>query len=149
MAREIKFRAWCEENKKYYYTDREIDNICFNDDGTCNIYHYPTSYHNQHPCIAMGCIPEQYTGLKDKNNKPIFEGDIVTWSTVEYSEYKGNTSPKFIKEIICKKGCFQTTNGCKLFNFAKDDMSGILNNIADLEIIGNIHENPELIEGGE
>ena len=73
-------------------------------------------------------IPEtvgQYTGLKDKNEKEIYEGDIVEWQD------KGSNYPNTIhkKEVVKYIGC--TFENC--------------NSIYPLEVIGNIHQNPELI----
>lgn len=68
-------------------------------------------------------IPLQCTGKKDKNNKLIFAGDIVR----EYDEY----GYVMTKEVV----------------FLEDVMFGFNINVEfDYEIIGNIYENPELLE---
>lgn len=74
----------------------------------------------------------QYTGLTDKNGKKIFEGDIVTGffnheKIVGYIFYGSDAS----------------------FFIQRDGLLGIgLNNASDwLEVIGNIHDNSELLEG--
>lgn len=73
----------------------------------------------------------QYTGLTDKNGKKIFEGDIVRFST-PYCSY---TAP-----IVYQNGVWCADN--------KREASFTLYSIMKLtpEVIGNIHDNPELLE---
>ena len=87
--------------------------------------------------ITYEVIPEtvgQYTGLTDKNGVKIFEGDIVTGyfnheKIVGYIFYGGNAQ----------------------FFIQRDGIYGIGLDNSDcwLEVIANIHDNPELLEGGE
>ena len=81
--------------------------------------------------IAWEVNPEtvrQYTGLTDKNGKKIFEGDIVKFGDILFY-------------IIFVGGCFRL---CRNHQY-----SYTLHNLYDaLEIIGNIHDNPELLKGG-
>lgn len=85
-------------------------------------------------------IPEtvgQYTGLKGRNGKMIFEGDIVRL----YSEYH----EKLVGEnCVVKYGEFNCTccNGIYGWEFVDGD----IRNFDEYEIIGNIHDNPELLK---
>ena len=87
--------------------------------------------------ISTPVIPEtvgQYTGLTDKNGVKIFEGDIVTGyfnheKIVGYIFYGGNAQ----------------------FFIQRDGIYGIGLDNSDcwLEVIGNIHDDPELLKGGD
>ncbi|EQC2009426.1 YopX family protein [Listeria monocytogenes] len=83
---------------------------------------------------------EQYTGLKDKNGNKIFEGDIVRNINGEYS-YIGIVNKDRYTFYI--KGVAPKDN----YDFA--DVSDTVTGKSSLIVIGNIHENPELLEGTE
>ena len=76
-------------------------------------------------------IPEtigQYTGLKDKNGKMIFEGDLFTIG-----------AEKETFEVVYESGCFLAYCNGKQYGLLGELM------MCFVEIIGNIHDNPELI----
>ena len=92
---------------------------------------------------------DQYTGLKDKNGKKIFEGDIVK---THYANTKKND---FLEQVVFHNGkfcsVFELSGGGKMFANLAD---GVLHLSQDklpymewCEIIGNIHDNPELLKG--
>ena len=83
----------------------------------------------------------QYTGLTDKNGKRIFEGDIV--------KHFNNSDDEFDIGVIYFDKTFlewrRTTNG----NFHKGCVDTYkINTTCTYEVIGNIHDNPELLKGG-
>lgn len=82
----------------------------------------------------------QYTGLTDKNGRKIFEGDIV-----EYPIEQGKYSEQDIHEVV-----FETRQGAAYFGIKMSDIETwdfCLSVPAKLmRVIGNIHDNPELLE---
>lgn len=97
------------------------------------------SGHRYIPCLSkMPCtykvVPEsvcQYTSMKDKNGERIFEGDIVRGENWLHKNNK-------IYEVVFCEGCFYLMDsGCRMWHH---------DHIEDIEVIGNIHDNRELLE---
>lgn len=92
------------------------------------------------PWIREGNIPDEFTGLIDKNGREIYSGDILVtnndgsdgadeWSSLDYG--------KFIVAITLKDGiCIECNEG---YNVNYDEENSIFN-IKYMEIIGDIHE---------
>ena len=121
--RELKFRAWDRVKRKMLYGVSPF-NVHITDENE-PLLSLEYSKHDD-------CEFEQYTGLKDKNGKEIYEGDIV-----EYAY----TRCKYIVVYRRYDASFVLEN---------DDREEIIHlhydRQSDYEVAGSIHENPELLE---
>lgn len=86
----------------------------------------------------------EYTGLKDKNGQRIFEGDIVTYEDA-VADIEGYHDDVFFN---CGEVGISAWDGIYFTNRQTVDMSDLYESetMVDCEIIGNIHDNPELLE---
>ncbi|WP_250858946.1 YopX family protein [Enterococcus faecalis] len=132
-----KFRAYYAE--KMWYVAK-IDLWGDPEQTTCDLAPYLPKYDELFDIPLIETALMQSTGLKDENGVEIFEGDIVQYRDGEYS-YLG----------IVKRDCYQFfIDGIEPDdNYDFIDVSNTFDGTSSLEILGNIHENPELLEGTE
>jgi len=123
MNREIKFRAWelpdGMGSNGHMFDPSEVGDHTLND-------------LEDMPWVLM-----QYTGFKDKNGKEIYEGDAC--QVVDHT----GVVDEFSVVWCAKTAKFTKDRGILGFSFAKYMK---MNDIMTVEVIGNIHENPELCE---
>ena len=126
--RKIKFRAWDKENEKMMKVSSlhlENKEISVKENGTFHLFRMQDLM--------------QYTGLKDKNGKEIYEGDVVLVKLGGISTWY-KTVIKF-KEGVFIASLIDGKDYIYIFN------RGFDNN--DFEVIGNIYENKKLLEENE
>lgn len=106
--REIKFRAWDNKNKEML------------EDGLVAL----DSFNNDNWFDGEDLEYMQYTGLKDKNGKEIYEGDVIKWEQIKQDHIQE------IKWDYQELAAMQM--GTEIFK--------------NIEVVGNIYENPKLIK---
>ena len=143
MCREIKFRAWvndhwvdwiptCKTLGAYNASIIDTDGYTFEEDN---------------PSIV-----EQYTGLKDKNGKEIYEGDIVAllfgyvpMKSVTTENIRIENAQKAVIHFDTARAAFRYTIKLRI----PKDCQFKPGTKTNMVVIGNIHENPELLGGKE
>ena len=126
--REIKFRAWEKRYGEYveiltlYHQDGVFAATCCNDGKTTTPYFYPED-------IDI----EQFTGLRDKDGKEIYDGDIVDGIIISGDKYKAS-------EVAFDGGAFSLKVDPNYWPCLYEAWP------EHLKIIGNIHENPDLLK---
>ena len=134
--REIKFRAWDKKRNVMWEPIafiRLLQYLFF--ENFPNATAYQEIKHHFNDIVWL-----EYTGLKDSQGKEIYEGDVIQWAGLEVQNGKqiyplrkravGMTADAFRDSFI--DDCFHTQN--------------LLEHGKNLEIIGNIYENPDLIK---
>lgn len=136
--RDIKFRVWDKETKHMHICGEDVHDTINFEIETNRAYYYNL----QNGCGSLredsDYVLMQYTGLKDKNGKEIYEGDIIK---------------------ICAEGLGGEAIGKIVYD--EYDLAFVLRNEVEelseclwyaeqqLEVIGNIYDNPELLREGE
>ena len=122
-----KFRAWTEEGEVMYY-----DVYPFKDDTL--LLSYDEIAFDEVP--ASDFILMQSTGLKDKNGNEIFEGDIVKFTITNGFDY-----------VVDEYGAVTYKQGA--FFIVKDFAEYLISYVytKEVEVIGNVYENHELLGG--
>ena len=82
----------------------------------------------------------QYTGCEDKNGKPIFEGDIVRMHGWWYASGPAG----YEQDITTVRYCHDVCGFTPMCNYDCD--CGVYHDADECEVIGNIYDNPELLE---
>lgn len=128
--REIKFRGYGTDDKKRGWIygnlliEKIVDLVCIQDEN-CHVWEVEPE--------SVG----QYTGLKDEDGRDVYEGDVMA--------YKDSTSTLIKGRVWYRNGGFFVTHPKRV--------NGYLLNVVTGEflghVIGNIYDNPDLLEATE
>lgn len=142
MQDRFKYRFFDVENKKMY----DVKNICFVGEPIVTVNYKPVIKKQMYNGHLIQC-----TGLKDKNDKLIYEGDILDLYVSSKKLYR--------YEVKYEIGSFMLVSQDEIFDFPNVwndyvyplsqlyyEYQNEENCIDECEIIGNIYENPELLE---
>ena len=130
--RELKFRAMSLEGELVEFDIFEIG------------AYYPGDrvfYVYESPCKSRTI--EQYTGLKDKNGKEIYGGDIVKWGNCPEGDWGWERPVRIAVVEFDPDIQFNSKNVDHIFTYGR---FAYQNTEKYLTVIGNIHQNPELLE---
>ena len=127
MQRRLKFRVWDKLEKRFIYPDKGYQG------------HYVLDLNGRFQNLQNGSggdeyVVQQYTGLKDKNSKEIYEGDIIRGKFHD-TDYYGNLKTITAEVVwIERYACFNI--GVEEWRYSGEPVT----------VIGNIFENNELLK---
>lgn len=132
--REIKFRAWDKKNKEWI-ANGDVMDLYYSASVNCFMFD------NDNYDLCKDIVFVQFTGLKDKNGKEIYEGDIV----LQWDGIKGEiTFEKYVTDNGANEDMLGWVLSTPEKNYAFDPQTSTA-----YEIIGNVWENPELLDPEE
>ena len=132
-----KFRVWDSVEKKF------VEHFFITDNGLiCNMEKPTSDYNFPIPIEKSELILMQSTGLKDKNGKEIFEGDIVRTTRFLGRADEIGGFYEYEKDYV---GVVEVLEGSWVIDTGSVAVR-LWSEIDESEVLGNVYENPELLE---
>jgi len=125
MQRKIKFRAW-DKSEKRYWTQEQMEEI--------GGYYYSFRVSDNDGEFVL----EQFTGLKDKNGKEIYEGDILQWPKPEQNKGTVVWSDTMCSWMMQREDYSETFSS---FAYPRHTDGN-----CRFEVIGNLCQNPKRLK---
>jgi uncharacterized phage protein (TIGR01671 family) len=155
--REIKFRVWDNNEKRWCHHGKrdggwEWCNLLCNGEVVCGIDDevFEPDHKDRHTV-------ELYSGLKDRNGKEIYGGDVIqTFYVTPMGSLTDDPGPRYI--VKCQQGMFCINTGfvlkplCDFIKMVEGEyvcnhgVKMVYDGNCLFKVIGNIHDNPELLE---
>lgn len=145
MNRLIKFRAW--DGKQFWWNQFTIT--------SSGLINKSEPVREWHSWKNEDWVLNQFTGLKDKNNKDIYEDDIITIGDTETDSISPEIGgPSYNIRAIGIVEFIDSSFGCKIISggdyLRENEFMSFIEicqevGLQDIQIIGNIYENPELL----
>lgn len=142
--KEIKFKIHDKELKESYIL--KLEELAEDDywyDGETSMYEVLSDCNNEQERFVL----LRYTGFKDKDGDPIYEGDIVQIHTIIADIKEGIWQESFCDEYDCSHYGWYINH--KYSSYCSNTGMGLWENAEHCEVIGNIYDTPELLKGGE
>lgn len=132
-VREIKYRAWNDNKKKMYYPVKEIEMA------NCTYYHGFWDGGSLWESEQISFL--EYVGLHDKNDKEIYEADIIQINV--YNSFTGELEESE-KEVVVHQGCCFGV----LWGISRDfiNLQGAFGGFVSFEVLGNVYDDMDLLE---
>lgn len=125
-SRELKFRAWDDDREEMIYDLSQCTTILWNNDEAMFVVANDQRNGDWNELAVM-----QFTGMRDKNRKDIYEHDLGRYSTGA------------VFKMVWYRGAWMWERVSGAYSYPIP-----YNTMDDFEVIGNIHEHPHLLSGG-
>lgn len=130
QTRPLKFRAWVKAEKKMLYWGKDF--VSLNDDGSIECSPFMKRYSSNESVVT------QFTGLQDAKGIDVYEGDII----------QHNPRLKVYRMVVFSKGEYLLIND-NTMTLGIDAIYTSPTSYQEAIVVGNIFENPELIDYGK